>query len=515
MAILPRGADLHIANGIREFAIATPHAVAVIDGDREQTFAALDDRSSRVANVLLESGLRPGDHVAFLSGNRLEWCEIAAGITKAGMVMIPINPRSAAPEIEFIVGHSDSKAMILDDVLASSAAAALNTADLRSVFSYGGTSVGADYEGALDGASAVDPRIPVDETEPFCIAYTSGTTGNPKGVMISHRSRTLSFYMTALEWELGPGRRTIAVAPMYHGAGFVFAYAAPFTGGSVSMLRTFEPEALLAMIERDKPDSIFLVPTHAAIIRSLGEDVIRSYDTSALKALYFNAAPLPQELKEWVYGMFRGVDLHEVYGSTEGAIVTDLRPTDFMRKERCVGQPWFMTEVRIVDEDGAQVAPGEIGELFSRSPYLMNGYYKNAGATNEATTPDGFFSAGDLATVDEEGFIFIVDRKKDLIISGGANIYPRDVEEVLQRHPAVADVAVVGLPSEKWGELVTAVVVPAGDGGLPTGELDELVRSQLAAYKAPRQYETVDVLPRNAGGKVLKRELRNRFTERA
>ena len=512
MAILPRGADLHIANGIREFAIATPTATAVIDGDRTQTYAELDDRSNRVANVLLGAGLRPGDHVGFLSGNRLEYCEVAAGIAKAGMVMIPLNPRSAAPEIDFIFDHSDARALILDDSLASNATGAIESQDPAVVLSMGGEQVGSSYEDALRTVGSADPRIPVAETEPFAIAYTSGTTGNPKGVVISHRSRTLTFYATALEWGLGPGRRTIAVAPMYHGAGFAFAYAAVHTGGTVSMLRAFDPEGLLSMIERDRPHSVFLVPTHAAIVRSLGEDTIASFDTSSLEVIYFNAAPLPQALKEWVHGMFPDVGLHELYGSTEAAIVTNLRPPDIMRKERCVGHAWFMTEVRVVDDDGNRVGPGEIGELYSRSPYLMNGYYKNPEATAESTTEDGFFSAGDLAMVDDENYHYIVDRKKDLIISGGANIYPRDVEEVLLRHPAVLDVAVIGLPSERWGEQVTAVVVTRAGEPLPVDHLDRLCRSKLARYKIPRRYETVDVLPRNAGMKVLKRDLRERFS---
>ena len=434
-SFLPRGADLNIANGIREFAIASPSAIAVIDGDRTQTYAELHERSNRVANMLLASGLHQGDHVAFMSGNRLEYPEVAAGIAKAGMVMIPLNPRSAAPEVEFIIGHSDAKAMILDDALSATAAKALDEHGLEAVFSIDGDTSGSDYEPALQAADATDPLISVEETEPFAIAYTSGTTGNPKGVMISHRSRSLTFYATALEWGLGPGRRTIAVAPMYHGAGFAIAYAATYTGGTISMLRAFDPEALLALIERDRPHSMFLVPTHAAFIRSLGEQTIKKYDTSALEVLYFNAAPLPQELKEWVHGMFPHVALHELYGSTEAGIVTDLRPPDIMRKERCVGHAWFMTEVRVVNEDGDLVKPGEIGELFSRSPYLMNGYYKNPEATAAATTDDGFFSAGDLAIVDDENYIYIVDRKKDLIISGGSNIYPREVEEVLHRHP--------------------------------------------------------------------------------
>ena len=504
MALHDGGAPLNIANGIREFAVASPGATAIIDGDRTLTYAGLHDRSSRLANALLGLGLAPGDHVAFLCGNRLEYPEVAAGIAKAGMVMVPLNPRSAAPEISFILEHSEAAALIVDEALAANAAPGVEHLGITKVISIDGPGIGPDYEATIAGVAASDPLTSVDERSPFAIAYTSGTTGDPKGVMISHRSRCLTFVASALEWGLGPGLRTVAVAPMYHGAGFAFAYAALFTGGTVSMLRSFDPEALLSMVERDRASSIFLVPTHASFMKAIGEDAIRRYDTDHLTTMYFNAAPFPQDLKRWTIGMFPNAGIHELYGSTEAGIVSNLRPEFQLTKERCVGPPWFMTEVRVVDPDGNPVAPGEPGELFSRSPYLMNGYYRNDAATDAATTSDGFFSAGDIVVQDDDNFLYIVDRIKDLIISGGANVYPREVEEVLITHPEVHDVAVVGLADDEWGERVTAVVVgSAGDD-----ELEALAREHLAAYKVPRSIVRVDALPRNASGKILKKDLR-------
>ncbi|MET7396809.1 AMP-binding protein [Dactylosporangium sp. NPDC005572] len=487
------GAQLNIANGVREFARATPDAIAVIDGDRRLSYAALDDRSSRLAQALLGAGLAPGDPVAVLSGNRLEYCEIAAGLAKAGMPMVPLNPRQTLADTTYIAGHCDPKAVILDPALEDRAVDPGFTLRL-----------GAEYEAAIDHASAKDPAVSVDEHDPFCIAYTSGTTGAPKGVLISHRSRVLTFYCTALEWGLGPGRRTIAVAPMYHGAGFAFAYAAVFTGGTVSMLRAWDPQTLLKMVERDRPQSVFLVPTHAVGLRELG----LHGRLDSLETLYFNAAALPVALKEWVLDSFPGVGVHELYGSTEAGVVTDLRPADARRKAGSVGHPWFMTELRVVDDEGHPVPPGTPGELYSRSPFLMNGYLDNPAATAECTTPDGFLTSGDVVVVDDEGYVTIVDRKKDMIITGGVNVYPRDVEEALAAHPAVVEAAVVGERDDRWGERIVAYIV-AREESLEPGALLEHLRPRLAGHKVPKEFRMIAALPRNAAGKVLKRELRS------
>ncbi len=512
MGIEVGGAQLNIANGIREFAVASPDRVAVIDGTRASTFAEVHDRSNRVAQMLLATGLHPGAHVAFLSANRLEYVEVAAGIAKAGMVMIPLNPRSPGPELAFVTDHSDAQAFIGDDGLSAQASEAASGLDR--VWSFDGTELGEDYEAALATAAADDPFVQVPETEPFTIAYTSGTTGDPKGVMISHRSRTLTFYCAALGWGFGPARRTIAVAPMFHGAGFAFAYGAVHTGGTLSMLRSFDPIELLAMVERDRPHTIFMVPAHAIFLRQLGEEVLAGYDTSSLETIYFNAAPLPQPVKEWVHAAFPHVGIHELYGSTEAGVVTDLRPDRIMDKERCVGPPWFMNEVELRDDDGSPTPRGEVGELYTRSPFLMNGYYKNVEATAASTTDDGFFSAGDLAWQDGDNCFYIVDRKKDMIISGGSNVYPSEVEAAIVQIEGVAEAAVIGLDDDTWGERVVAVIVSTSGEALDAARLDAQCRARMADYKVPRQWEFVADLPRNAGGKVLKRDLRESLSSR-
>ncbi|WP_372734682.1 class I adenylate-forming enzyme family protein [Nocardioides sp.] len=511
MTLHPGGAPMSIVGGLREFARATPNTTAVIDGDRTLSFAALNQRASRLAAHLLGSGLRSGDRVAVLLGNRLEYPEVAAGIAKAGLVMVPLNPRLTPSEASFILEHSGASALVLDDALARVVGDAASDSRLPAL-SLDGTQLGRPYEDALAAASSTDPMVAVAETDPFCIAYTSGTTGRPKGVVISHRSRALTFYMSALEWGLGNGRVSAAVAPMYHGAGFAFGYAPVFTGGTVTMLRAWDPEEFLALVARDGVQSAFLVPTHAHHLRALGDEAIGAHDLSSLDTLYFNAAALPWPLKQWVMNTFPEVGVHELYGSTESGIVTNLRPVDQHRKPGSVGHPWYLTELRVLDDAGQPVLAGQPGELFSRSPYLMNGYHEDPAATAACTTEDGFVTCGDIVVLDDEGYVHIVDRKKDLIISGGVNIYPREVEDVLGTHEAVAEVAVVGEPDEGYGERVVAHLVLR-----PGYDLDEQTRSaleahcrtSLAGFKVPREMYAVATLPRNAAGKVLKRELRS------
>ncbi|WP_243718947.1 AMP-binding protein [Actinomadura sp. KC06] len=505
MALRRGGAPLSMAGGVREFAAATPDTVAVVEGERTLTYRALDERANRLAQALLARGLRPGDRCAVRLGNRLEFPEIIAAAAKAGLVLVPLGTRLTEPETAYILEHSQARAHISDEeppvpmdvVLRIGAGGGSGTNGMASY----------DYDKALESASAADPMAPVDENDPCCLYYTSGTTGKPKGVLSSHRARTLMCYLSAMEWGLGARRVSLAVAPMYHGAGMVFDYAPVVAGGTVVMLPKWDPEHMLVLAERHRAQSAFLVPTHAQTLRESG--AAGRHDASSLDTLYFNAAALPAVLKEWVTETFPHAGVHELYGSTEAGIVTNCRPDDASRTGS-VGLPWYMTELRVVDDAGEPAGPGERGELFSRSPFLMNGYLHDDAATAACTTDDGFLASGDIVVRDEDGFVYVVDRKKDMIISGGVNIAPREVEDVIAAFLGVADCAVVGLPDERWGERVAAYVVVRPGASVTADALDAHCRERLSGPKVPRTVEFLPVLPRNAAGKVLKRELRDR-----
>ncbi|WBB98923.1 MULTISPECIES: class I adenylate-forming enzyme family protein [unclassified Solwaraspora] len=502
------GVQLNMAAGIREFGRATPRRIAVVDGDREVTFGALHQRSSQLASATLDRGLAPGERIAVLSNNRYEYFEISAAMAKAGIPTVPLNPRNNVTDNAYILAHSAVQGIIVADDLADRVDGLLD--GLRLVLSFDG-GVGEHYGTFLDGGRAVDPQVPVDELDPFCVTYTSGTTGRPKGVLLTHRGRVLTAFGVGLDYGLGPNRSTIAVAPMYHGAGFEFAYAAPMLGGSCTVLPSWDPQRLLDLMVSSRAETVFLVPTHAQHIRRFCPEPAARYDLSALKTLYFNAAALPVALKEWVIEAFPGVEVHELYGSTECSIVTNLRPEFALDRAGSVGHPWFWNEVRLVDEDGAQVGPGEPGELYARSPLLLTGYLNDEEATRAGYDADGFFSVGDIAVRDEEGFISIVDRKKDMIIAGGVNIFPREIEEVIARHGPVDEVAVVGVPDEVYGERIAAFVVSRAGQQIDVSTLDGYVREHVARYKVPREWHVVDQLPRNPSGKILKRTIRDEY----
>jgi long-chain acyl-CoA synthetase len=329
--------------------------------------------------------------------------------------------------------------------------------------------------------------------------------------MLPHRSRSLAFLAYATEYGIySPDDYFLAISPMCHGAGFAYAFASLFIGGTTEIMTKFDPELVLRKLHQGNVTGIFTVPTHYHGMFGLESSLVESQRGNRLNGIVANAAPLSQEMKEQIVEYFGAGLLHETYGSTEAGVVTNLRPQDQLRKTKCVGLPFVGNQVRLVDDAGNEVGPNEVGELFSTSPCLFNGYWGKPEQTKEAFK-DGWVSVGDLAKRDDEGYIYIVDRKKDMVISGGMNIYPREVETVLDGHPAIHESAVIGVPDARWGEALVAYLVFKDGAHVPEYEMEKFSRANLAPYKLPKTYVPVPKLPRNANGKVMKADLRDLF----
>lgn len=494
-----------ISSGIRTSARRTPNKISLSMGDKQVTYRNLVSRLNKVAVAGLNGlGLSKGDHVALFSSNCIEFIEIVVGLSDVGIATAMIPPSVTVPEVEHICNNSKSKVLFCHENLEDIARAA-NLETVKKI-----VVIGRDYEKLISNASDSLQDMMLEEWGVFSIPYTSGTTGKPKGCLLSHRSRVMAFYIMGVEFGCySPDDRALALAPLFHGAGFAFALAPIFFGGTCEILPKFDPEIVLNKLKDMNLTNTFFVPTHFHQIFALEKKILQKSKPQSLSAIISNAAPLPQATKEKIVDYFGEGLLHETYGSTEGGFVTNLRPPDQLRKKRCVGLAYPTVEISLRNEEGIEITKGDVGEIFVRSPILFNGYWQNDDATNEAFDSDGWCTVGDLGKCDDEGFLYIVDRKKDMIISGGVNVFPREIEEVLATHPKVKECAVFGIEDDYWGEAVSAVLVTNDNQKISDEELRGFCKEKLAKFKLPKTYSYLETLPRNAGGKILKTELRN------
>lgn len=496
-----------------------PDKMAVRDLDRAMTYKVWNERSNRLANALLGLGLKKGDRVAVLAYNCVEWAEIYTGTAKAGLVAVPINFRLVGKEIQYIADNAEVSAFIVQDELlgvVEEVRTALSCPPSRYIVFGDARPAGFhDYESLLAAASDREPSQTVDALDPWMLMYTSGTTGNPKGAIRSHQGNALVSLVTEIELGIHRNDQALLVMPMCHANSLYFFGSFLYCGGSATIYsrKSFDPEHCLRTLSETKATFTSLVPTHYIMMLGLSEAIREQNRCDSITRLMISSAPARPDTKRAIMDMFRNSGLYELYGSTEAGWVTMLHPHEQFTKLGSVGRECVgSAPIKLLDENGNEVPDGQAGELFSCNPYTFDGYWKLPERTTEAFRGP-YCSVGDMARRDEEGYIWLVDRKKNMIISGGENVYPSEVENAIGSHPAVKDVAVVGVPDDKWGERVHAVVILHGGANASESDIIDHSRERLAGYKRPRSVSFIAEadMPRTATGKILHRVLRDRL----
>ncbi len=506
---------------VRHWTIYKPNDVMVYEGDLRFSYCEIFHRALRLAGGLKKLGVRKGMRVGALMFNHYRWYDLYYGLAAAGCVLVPLNYRLANPEIVYQLNDSGCAMLIFDPEFAGGVEEVKDSLKTVEHFVFTGKEMpfaGAlDYDGLLDAEPFEED---VSEDDLFGIYYTGGTTGLAKGVMLTHKNIIANAFNLCVHTKLAHDHLAMHAAPMFHLADGASNFAVTLAGGRHVSVKAFDPSAVLKVIEQYKVTCGLLVPTMINML--INHPDVGSYDLSSMKLIWYGASPIAPDVLRRAMNVLK-CDFCQLYGMTEaGPIVTVLPPEDHlvnpddpgsMRKLRAAGRAVTGVRVRVVDGDGNDVKPGGIGEVYARGNNIMSGYWEKPAETQDVLGKDGWYQTRDLARIDEEGYIYIVDRAKDMIISGAENIYTVEVENALYKHPAVLEAAVVGVPDHRWGEAVKACVVLKPGMSADAEDIIGFCKTQIASYKCPKSVDFLDAIPKSGAGKILKRVLREKYWE--
>ncbi len=499
---------------LRRSAARFPDKIAIIGDGTRMTYRAFEDAANRFAQALRARGLKKGDKAAILCGNVPAYGIVYFGAAKAGVVLANLSVRATPEDVRYMLDKAEVRLFIVEEDLAASVAGVLpEIATLEHVLVVGDADkagiAGAEaLESVLAEQPSAEPQVDLADTDPLAITFTGGTTGKPKAVLVSHRARFTNNITGAIQFGVSE-RDTAAVAtPLFHAAGlFVWFQLAVFLGLTCVLLREWEPAAFIDAVEGEGVTAVFMVPTQITdLIRDPAFDPAR---LANLRSIDFAGAPIRLASLREAMARLPQVTFTEHLGQSETGPIALRHAWDPDDKVGSVGRPAIGVELRVVDEEGHPVAPGQVGEIVTRGEHLLMEYYKDSAQTAALyRTGDGWLWTGDLATVDEDGFITLVDRSKDMIISGGENIYPREIEDALYGHAAVAECAVFGIPDDRFGEVPAAHVVLGNGGDVSVQDLIDFCASRVASFKRPRLIKFVDAIPKTPVGKIQKHLIR-------
>jgi fatty-acyl-CoA synthase len=494
---------MHIGDCIRKWSELCPNKAAVIDNGHEFSYLELNKRCNKVANFLLQQGISKGDRVGVLLYNCHEYLEIYVALTKIGAILVPLNWRMAPPEAQYILNDCEASYLFFDEALLKTAVHIRNSVEkIRNYISLAREPIpwAESYE-SVEEFSSNEPTgfIEPNLEDPHLILYTSGTTGFPKGAVLSNRKTFFNALNADVFYRLTPEDIFLVSRPLFHSGGLlVDSTPALYKGATVIYKRRFSPKEYLETIEKYQ---VTIMETSATFLSFvLKEGDLSTYNLNSLKSCYTGGERISAALLKEYHE--RGIPLSQIFGMTETSILTWLSTGDAVKKCGSVGKPVLYGEVRIVDGEMHSVKTGDIGEVVVSGPILMSGYWNKPEVTREVMR-NGWFHTGDLATIDDEGFIYIVDREKDMFISGGENVYPAEIEKILLTHPKISDVAVYGVPDEKWGEVGKASIL-LKEQKMCASEVVRFLRGKIGKFKIPNYVEFVDDLPRTATGKTQK-----------